>query len=129
MGFIQYTIAYKDNKPVLVLDTKYTEIKRENEKPTLPSEMLRQIYTYAKYYTLKCNYKIKSVLIFPKSKKYSDFNDNPIIGEATFFDNEIKLYVLTYNLEKLIEGDEIDEEFINYIKKLTENRGEGLEWK
>jgi len=112
-------VAYKDNKPVLVLDAKYTEIKTENEKPALSSDMLRQIYTYAKYYTLKCNYKIKSVLIFPKSKKYNDFNDNSIIGEATFFDDEIKLYVLTYNLEKLIEGDGIDEEFINCIKKLA----------
>jgi len=35
------------------------------------------------------------------------------------------LYVLTYNLEKLIDGDGIDEEFINCIKKLTENIGEG----
>ncbi|ADC69222.1 5-methylcytosine restriction system component-like protein [Methanocaldococcus sp. FS406-22] len=120
-------VVYKDNKPVLVLDAKYTEINREYEKPKLPSDMLRQIYTYAKYYTLKCNYKIRSVLIFPKSKKYNDFNSKAIIGEATFFDNEINLYVLTYNLKKLIEGDGIDEEFINCIKKLTENKGEGLE--
>ena len=112
-------VAYKDNKPVLVLDAKYKEINRENEKPTPPSDMLRQIYTYAKYYTLKCNYNIKSVLIFPKYKKYNDFDNKTKIGEATFFDNEIKLYVLTYNLEKLIEGDGIDEEFINCIKKLA----------
>jgi 5-methylcytosine-specific restriction enzyme subunit McrC len=117
-------VAYEDNKPVLVLDAKYTEIKKENDKISLSSEMLRQIYTYAKiiqYENKEKVDKINTALIFPKSKEYNDkFGDNPIIGEATFFDNEIKLYVLTYNLEKLIEGDGIDEEFINCIKNLIE---------
>jgi 5-methylcytosine-specific restriction enzyme subunit McrC len=46
------------------------------------------------------------------------FSENLIIGKATFFDNEIKLYVLTYNLEKLIDGDGIDEEFIKCVEEL-----------
>lgn len=116
-------VVYKNNKPLLVLDAKYKEIKTENGRPTLPSDILRQVYTYAKYYTLKHCYGINAIIIFPKSKNYNNFGDNPIIGEAIFFDNEIKLYVSTYNLEKLINDNGIDEGFINALKSLIEQTG------
>jgi len=112
-------VVYENNKPLLVLDAKYTEIKRENGKPTLPPDMLRQVYTYAKYYS-KNNRNVSAVLIFPKSKKYNNFDNKTKIGKAKFFDNEIKLYVLTYNLKKLIEGDGVDKEFINCVKEIIE---------
>ena len=114
-------VIYKDNKPILVLDAKYREINKENGKITISTEILRQIYTYAKYYSIKHNYNVKSVLIFPKSKKYNDFDNKTKIGEGIFFDNEIKLYVSTYNLEKLINDAGIDEEFISCIRKFAFN--------
>jgi 5-methylcytosine-specific restriction enzyme subunit McrC len=114
-------VIYKDDKPLLVLDAKYREINKENGKITISTEILRQIYTYAKYYSIKHNYNVKSVLIFPKSKKYNDFDNKTKIGEGIFFDNEIKLYVSTYNLEKLINDDGIDEEFISCIRKFAFN--------
>ena len=114
-------VIYKDDKPLLVLDAKYREINKENGKITISTEILRQIYTYAKYYSIKHNYNVKSVLIFPKSKNYNDFDNKTKIGEGIFFDNEIKLYVSTYNLEKLINDDGIDEEFISCIRKFAFN--------
>lgn len=89
----------------------------------MSSDILRQIYTYAKYYTLKYDYEINSALIFPKSNKHNcEFSNNPV-GKAVFFDGEIKLYVLTYNLEKLIETDGIDKEFIQCVERLiNENK-------
>ncbi|WP_457613779.1 hypothetical protein [Methanocaldococcus sp.] len=89
----------------------------------MSSDILRQIYTYAKYYTLKYDYEINSALIFPKSNKYNcEFSNNPV-GKAVFFDGEIKLYVLTYDLEKLIETDGIDKEFIQCVERLiNENK-------
>ncbi len=111
-------VIYKNNKPLLVLDAKYKEIKKENGKIDLSSDILRQVYTYAKYYSTN-DKNVNAVLIFPKYKNYNSFRrENPIIGEATFFDNEIKLYVLTYDMEKLITGDGIDEEFINCLNTL-----------
>ncbi|EHP85990.1 McrC family protein [Methanotorris formicicus] len=112
-------VIYKNNKPLLVLDAKYVKINEENGKPTISPDILRQVYTYAKYYS-KDNRNINAVLIFPKSKNYNNFDSKTKIGEATFFDNEIKLYVLTYNLEKLIEGDGVDEEFIKCVEELIE---------
>ncbi|WP_456473091.1 McrC family protein, partial [Methanocaldococcus sp.] len=121
-------VIYKNNNPLLVLDAKYREIETEYGKINLSPDILRQIYTYARYYYAENN-SIKSVLIFPKPKNYNSIRrENSILGEATFFDNEIKLYVLTYDMEKLITEDGIDEEFIatlnNLIKK-SSRVGEG----
>ena len=99
----------KNNKPILVLDAKYSEIKEEK----LSSNILRQIYTYAKYYGIKHNYNVKSVLIFPKSKNYNDFSNN---AKAIFFDGDIELYILAYNLENLIDEYGIDTEFLEKVK-------------
>ena len=116
-------VIYKDNKPILVLDAKYREINKENGKITISTEILRQIYTYAKiacYNNEKVD-KLNTALIFPKSKKYNNFNNKSKIGEATFFDGDIKLYVLTYNLEGLIDGYGIDMEFLEEVKRIKMN--------
>jgi 5-methylcytosine-specific restriction enzyme subunit McrC len=116
-------VIYKDNKPILVLDAKYREINKENGKITISTEILRQIYTYAKiacYNNEKVD-KLNTALIFPKSKKYNNFNNKSKIGEATFFDGDIKLYVLTYNLEGLIDGYGIDIEFLEEVKRIKMN--------
>ena len=114
-------LIYKDNKPILVLDAKYKKIKTKKEKDneeengtiTISTDILRQIYTYAKYYGIKHNYNVKSVLIFPKSKNYNDFSNN---AKAIFFDGDIELYILAYNLENLIDEYGIDTEFLEKVK-------------
>ncbi|WP_456418774.1 McrC family protein [Methanocaldococcus infernus] len=106
-------IMYKGNKPILILDAKYQEIEKENEIILSP-DILRQIYTYARYYS-NVNKDIVSALIFPKSKSYNNF-DKRIIGKGTFFDG-LKLYILTYDLDTLIKGD-VDKEFISVINEI-----------
>ncbi len=112
-------VIYKDNSPLLILDAKYKEIKKDEKgKIILPADLLRQAYTYAKYYSLKHNKNANIILIFPKSKNYNNFDNNIIVGKGVFFDDKTKLYVLTYDLEKLIISNGIDKEFIKNIKSL-----------
>jgi 5-methylcytosine-specific restriction enzyme subunit McrC len=126
-------VIYKDDKPLSVLDAKYREINKENGKITISPDILRQIYAYARYYTKKSEMEVNSIgakrratkleefcsiLIFPKSKKYNDFNNKTKIGEGIFFDGSIKLYVLAYNLEGLIEGYRVDIGFLEEVKRI-----------
>ena len=113
-----YVIMKKKDRPLIILDAKYKNIKKED----ISMDDIYQMYAYSKLLQKKSELESSIVvLIYPMTRFHNTWLREIDEREIRFFDNN-KIIVIPYNLETIL-SDTIDKDFVNQVKDILHEYG------